>query len=252
MGAATGSPVPIAPVVGDRPRARRQAGARRAEERARLRVVLATIVLNLVLVTALTLAPSAGWRSGLVVALIDTAVLAGFAAWRRDALIARLLAFGLVVGLAELAADAWLVDATGTLSYRTGGGPHLWASPVWMPLAWATVAAQTGYVGNRLVDRFGAAGLLLSGLLGALYIPFYEEMARHIHWWSYGGAHMLSNSPYFIVAGEFLIAIALVLLARPLRRSGFGAAAWLGLAGGAAILACYAIAFLVLEGSLPR
>ncbi len=30
------------------------------------------------------------------------------------------------------------------------------------------------------------------GLLGAINIPFYEEMARRIHWWQYNGCRMIS------------------------------------------------------------
>lgn len=222
-----------------------------ALERGRLRVVLATVLLNVVAVALLTLLPGAAWRSGLAVALADSALLLGFVIVRRDAFMARLMVFGLVVGLTELAADAWLVDATGTLDYSIGGGPALWRSPIWMPLAWAAVAVQIGYLGSRLMERFGRLGGLLTGLLGAVYIPYYEELARRIHWWTYDGARMVSNTPYFIILGEFAIAIALALLARPLRRRGFTAAVWLGLVGGAAILVCYALAHAVIDGSVP-
>lgn len=227
------------------------ADAHEAAERARLLVVLATILLNLVAVTLLTLAPEAAWRSGLAVALADDALLVGYVAVRRDAFMARLVVFGLVVGFVELVADAWLVTSTGTLDYSIGGGPLLWESPVWMPLAWGVVAVQTGYIGIRLSERFGGWGVLLTGVLGATYIPFYEEMARHIHWWTYEGARMASNTPYYIVFGEFAIAIALTLLARPLRRRGTAAAVGLGVVGGLAILACYVLAYAVVEGSVP-
>ena len=49
-----------------------------------------------------------------------------------------------MVGLAELLADAWLVDYTRTLDYSIGGGPMIWRSPVWMPQAWEVVAVQFG------------------------------------------------------------------------------------------------------------
>jgi hypothetical protein len=59
-------------------------------------------------------------------------------------LLARFLLFGVVVGLTELAADAWLVDYTRTLDYSIGGGPMIWRSPLWMPLAWEVVAFRNG------------------------------------------------------------------------------------------------------------
>jgi hypothetical protein len=216
----------------------------------RLRVVVATIVINILAVALLTLAPWSDWRTGVALNVVDNALLLGFVILRRDTLLARLVVFGLAVGFAELAADAWLVDATRTLDYSPGGGPMLWRSPVWMPFAWEVVAVQFGYVGIRLCERFGGLGLLLIGVLGATNIPYYEEMARRIHWWSYGGCRMISNTPYYIILGEFAIAIALTLLAKPLRRSGFASAIWLGLAGGAAIFICYALAFALIDGRL--
>ena len=115
-----------------------------ALERGRLRVVIATIVINVVAVSLLTFAPWSDWRTGAALNIVDNCLLVGFTIVRRDALLARFLLFGLVVGLAELLADAWLVDYTRTLDYSIGGGPMIWRSPVWMPLAWEVVAVQFG------------------------------------------------------------------------------------------------------------
>ena len=113
-------------------------------ERGRLRVVIATIVINVVAVSLLTFAPWSDWRTGAALNIVDNCLLVGFTIVRRDALLARFLLFGLVVGLAELLADAWLVDYTRTLDYSIGGGPMIWRSPVWMPQAWEVVAVQFG------------------------------------------------------------------------------------------------------------
>ena len=126
-----------------------------------------------------------GLAHGAALNIVDNCLLVGFVLARRDALLARFLLFGLVVGFTELAADAWLVDYTHTLDYSIGGGPMIWRSPFWMPLAWEVVAVQFGYIGLRLWERFGKLGLLMIALLGAINIPFYEEMARRIHWWQY-------------------------------------------------------------------
>jgi hypothetical protein len=155
--------------------------------------------------------------------------------------------FGLATGLAELAADAWLVDGTRTLDYSIGGGPMLWRSPVWMPIAWEIVAVQFGCLGLWLRDRFGGAGLAAIGVLGAINIPYYEEMAKRIHWWQYSGCRMISHTPYYIILGEFGIAIALTLLARSLRHGNAAKAWWLGAAGGAAIFLCYALAYGMID-----
>lgn len=216
-------------------------------ERERLLVVIATIVINVVAVLLLTLAPWSDWRTGAALNVIDNCLLAGFIVVRRDALLARFILFGVVVGMAELAADAWLVDYTRTLDYSIGGGPMIWRSPLWMPLAWEIVAVQFGYIGLRLWERFGKAGLLTIGLLGAINIPFYEEMARRIHWWQYSGCRMISFTPWYIVLGEFGIAVAFALLARTLRRDSWRVAIVAGLAGGASIFVCYTVAFLITD-----
>src|SRR5881409_3426064 len=216
-------------------------------ERDRLRVVIATIVINIVVVSLLTFAPWSDWRTGMALNIVDNCLLIGFALVRRDALLGRFLLFGLLAGFTELSADAWLVDYTRTLDYSIGGGPMIWRSPVWMPLAWEVVAVQFGYIGLRLWERFGKLGLLMIGLLGAINIPFYEEMALRIHWWQYSGCRMISLAPWYIILGEFGIALVLALLARTLRRASWRVAVAAGLAGGISIFACYAIAFLVTD-----
>jgi len=218
-----------------------------ALERGRLRVVIATIVINVVAVSLLTFAPWSDWRTGATLNIVDNSLLVGFVVLKRDALLARFLLFGLVVGFAELVADAWLVDYTHTLDYSIGGGPMIWRSPVWMPLAWEVVAVQFGYIGLRLWERFGKLGLLMIGLLGAMNIPFYEEMARRIHWWRYGGCRMISVTPWYIILGEFGIALAFALLARTLRHGSVRVAVVAGVAGGISIFACYAAAFLITD-----
>ncbi len=216
-------------------------------ESGRLRVVLATVIINVVAVSLLAFVPWSDWRTGLGLNLIDNALLVVFAVRRRDAFMWRLIFFGLVVGLAELPADAWLVSSTQTLDYSIGGGPMIWRSPAWMPLAWEIVAVQFAYIGLRLSEKFGGRGLLLAGLLGALNIPFYEEMARRIHWWTYDHCRMISGTPYYIILGEFGIVLGLAVIARTFRRGSWGVAFIGGLAGGIVIFVCYAVAFTLTD-----
>jgi hypothetical protein len=217
-------------------------------ERGRLLVVLATVAMNVVAVSLLAFAPWSDWRTGAALNFVDNALLIGFALVRRDALLGRFLLFGLLVGIAELPADAWRVDHTRTLDYSVGGGPMIWRSPIWMPLAWEVVAVQFGYIGLRLCERFGRLGLLLVALLGAVNIPFYEEMARKIHWWQYSGCRMLSFTPWYIIVGEFGIALVLALLAKTLRGGSWRTAVVSGIGGGLAIFVCYAVAFFITDG----
>lgn len=66
-------------------------------------------------------------------------------------------------------------------------------------------------------------------------------------WWQYNRCRMISFTPWYIVVGEFGIALALALLARTLRRCSWRVAIVAGITGGASIFACYAFAFLITE-----
>jgi hypothetical protein len=221
-------------------------------EQGRLRVVITIIVINIVSVALLTFAPWSDWKTGLALNLADNVLLLGYVAIHRDAPLARFMVFGLAVGFTELAADAWLVDYTKTLDYSIGGGPMLWRSPIWMPLAWEIVAVQFGYVGLWLWEQFGGWGLAGIGLLGAINIPYYEEMARRINWWEYDNCRMLSHTPYYIILGEFGIVILLTLLAKRVSQGTRTTALLAGLAGGAGIFLCYALAYGLTDGLIPH
>ena len=213
-------------------------------ERQRLYVVVMTIVINVVAVAVFARFPWSDWRTGLALNLFDNALLLAHVFRMRDLLMLRLMLFGLVVGLVELGADAWLVDATGTLDYSTGGGPMLWRSPVWMPIAWQIVTVQFGYIGLRLYEAMGLQGLVITGVLGAVSIPFYEEMAIHTHWWRFSHCRMMFHTPYYVIAGEFLIAMAIGRLATCARQRDWGRIFTAGTMAGVAILASYAMAYL--------
>ena len=81
-------------------------------ERGRLYVVIATIFINVIAVSLLTFAPWSDWRTGAALNVVDNCLLVGFTLVRRDALLARFLLFGVMVGFTELIADGWLVDYT--------------------------------------------------------------------------------------------------------------------------------------------
>jgi hypothetical protein len=217
-------------------------------ENPRLLIVLATVALNIVAVALLTLVPWSNWRTGVALNILDNGLLVWFVITRGDRILGSLIFFGLAVGFTELTADAWLVKSTRTLDYSIGGGPMLWCSPAWMPFAWEVVTVQFSCLGLWLWRRLGALGLLAAGLLGAVNIPYYEEMARPIHWWQYHGCRMISGTPFYIIGGELLIAIALTLLAKPIHReTRFPIALLLGVAGGVAIFAAYALAFVMFD-----
>ncbi len=217
-------------------------------DRERLLIVLATVAINVLAVGALVFFPGSNWRTAVGLNLIDNTLVIGYTLWRRDGLMARLILFGLITGFVELAADAWIVDVTHTLDYSVGGGPMLWRSPFWMPFAWEIVAVQFGYIGMLLFESLGAKGLLLAGSLGAINIPYYEEMARLIHWWAYDGAPMFpgSHTPWAIILGEFIISVSFAILARSTRRPGLMPTVIAGVLAGVSIFAGYALPYWII------
>ncbi len=204
-------------------------------ERTRLHTVLATIALSVVTVTLLY---DRSWSRGWTALALNLACLGVFAAHLivyRDRVMARLLLFGLGMGLVELIADALCVRFTGTLDYSVAGSPMLGLSPFWMPTAWLVVGTQIGYLGAWLMRRVGTGkGLALTALLGAVNIPFYEEMAYHAHWWRYQRCLRLGHTPVYIIVAELIIGLTLGPLAgwvmRP--RSTWRDALAAGLVGG--------------------
>jgi hypothetical protein len=58
---------------------------------------------------------------------------------------------------------------------------------------------------------------------------------------------MISYTPWYIIVGEFGIALVFALLARTLRRDSWRAAVVAGVGGGVSIFVCYAAAFLITD-----
>jgi hypothetical protein len=154
-----------------------------------------------------------GWVSAAVLTGLVLSALMTYVLIAADVLIGKFLIFALAAGVAELAADAWLVAGTKTLFYESRE-PLLLDSPVYMPAAWAVVLLQVGYLGYRAALRWGLPrASLLCGTLGGLLIPVYEHCAKGACWWYYEDpSHMLGNTPYYIILGEFLLALALPAL----------------------------------------
>ncbi len=165
-----------------------------------------------------------GWISAAATVGLTALALLSLAlrrAWR--SLLLRLLAFGLVAGVCELFTDFSGEVVAHSLSYPPHE-PMLWASPLYMPVSWMVVLTQIGYLAWRL-DTLAprpprGLAIILTGLWGALNIPFYEEMAYRAGWWRYAPAAGLGHTPFYVMLFEGLIALALPpLLARVEQRS---------------------------------
>lgn len=165
---------------------------------------------------------AAGWATAAVEDAILLAYLLALLvrpAWRP--LLARLFLFGLVAGVLELATDAAGERFAHSLVYPPRE-PLLWASPAYMPLSWALVLTELGYLAWRLRTLVPAPPLgpamAITGLWAGLNIPLYEELAYHAGWWHYTNTLHIGHTPIYVPLFEGLIGAALPLLVGNLPR----------------------------------
>lgn len=132
-----------------------------------------------------------------------------------DQTVRRIFVIGTVAGIVELGVDAFLVNVTGTLVYPTPASPWLpmlVSSPAYMPLAWAIVTTQVGYLASRLGETRGraTAAVVPAGAAVAL-LSVYENGAGRAGIWEYVGAPfgVLDTAPLFILTAEAVMFAAL-------------------------------------------
>lgn len=183
-----------------------------------------------------------GWKTALLLSFIVLIVDFIYIIKKDDQFLGKLIIFGLVAGVTELLADAWLVEQTKTLFYEHGE-PLLVDSPIYMPVAWAVVLVQIGYIGYWISLRKGLVlGTLAAGLIGGVIIPVYESCAKGAGWWFYDDPqHIIWNAPYYIILGEFILALALPYLFTQIRRREFYWAVPIGVLMGLWIWLAYAV-----------
>ncbi len=196
----------------------------------------AAMLASLALMVALHIAAAAlaaGWPTAAGTVALTAAALVAIAArraWRP--LVARLLLFGLVAGVLELFTDFSGEVVARSLIYPPNE-PMLWASPVYMPLSWMVTLTQIGYLAWRL-ETLAPRGvaIILTGLWGAVNIPFYEEMAYRAGWWRYAAAPGLGHAPYYVMLFEGLLTALLPPLVARLETRGWRSVALRGVALG--------------------
>jgi hypothetical protein len=93
--------------------------------------------------------------------------------------------------------------------------PHaefrLLASPLYMPFAWAVILIQVGFIGFLFSRRHHMlTSYLFTFIIGALFIPAFEWLAKYASWWHYTDkAKIFAHTPYYIILGEGLICCVL-------------------------------------------
>ncbi len=220
---------------------RSDAAAPRYVTQGGLSLVLLTIGLTLA-VNVTSSIYGVGWQA----ITASTALVLGLFVVRivrhRDRQLRGWLVFGVVAGFAELVADAWLVN-TGTLIYPQDE-PMLWASPAYMPGAWAVVLTQVGYVSGWLRTKLSLPrAALATAAFGGFNIPLYEHLAKGAGWWHYVETPMLFSAPYYVIVAEFLLVLPLALWARRITSGRARDQIGLGLAEGVVMLIAAVVAF---------
>lgn len=191
-------------------------------DRARWRLIGSTLALSLIGDTIAAVF-GLGWIAATSLMLLIAVALVAHVIAARDRAMARLLLFGLLVGIGELPADAFGVTTTQTLVYWPGG-PFIWDSPLYMPPSWMIVVAQIGFIGAWLVPRIGAGRAAAAmAIFGGVNIPAYEYMAKYAHFWYYHNTPLLfGTTPHYVIVAEAMLSLTLPIFAFWAMSSGTG------------------------------
>lgn len=196
------------------------AGLVTPQEARRTQFVLLTMVAYLVLNAVLD-ATHGGWLPLTIGIAVIMAAFLWFAIRWRDRVMVRYVVFGVVAGIAELPIDAWLVHGTGTLKYPCDE-PMLFASPAYMPFAWAVVLVQICAMGDWLADRIRSVAMasVLLAIFSGLYIPIFEHLANEANLWWYECTPTLltTGAPLYVILAEVLLALPLVWMGKQAQR----------------------------------
>ena len=160
------------------------------------------------------------WYVGIIDLILTALLLILVISWRMvRPLLGRLMLVGLVAGICELFTDASGQYVVHSLIYPVGE-LTIWTSPLYMPLSWLVTLTYLGYISWRLRALLGwRIAILLCGLLGAIDIPFFEEISYYGGWWRYVPTHfMLGHTPAYVALFEGLVVAVLPLLFDRLER----------------------------------
>jgi hypothetical protein len=183
--------------------------------------------------------PWGGWRSISILAVTLMLPLIVYIIVRRDMFCAALLAACVTAGFVETLADWYLISVDRSLVY-VPGGPYVWQTPLYMPFGWTFALFSLGMIGRWMDRRWGLlTATIVSGLFGAMIIPFWEHCAKYGGWWYYENTPMIGSSPYYIILGECIIVASLPLALRYVDGTRWKSSLAVGIAIGLWILPAY-------------
>ena len=209
--------------------------------------------------------PGAGAFFIYLAVLVRLAIAVGISQQPFGAVFGRLLPLGLATGVFALFGDFMLVNwrENGQRVYPEHTAVLL-ASPIYMPLLWACLVIEFGYVIVRiwglaasLVPPEAATGVTVvaGGLIAAVWTACTDFWAVKAGWWKYGSGKWIlgGNCALYVVIGTFLIFCAfLPILIRYLSCTGsrLYASVRYGLIFGGVIFVFYIVAHLLVETSI--
>lgn len=132
-----------------------------------------------------------------------------------DRTVRQIFFVGTVAGIVELGVDAFLVDVTGTLQYPMPAFPELLmlvSSPAYMPLAWAILITQVGYLSHRVYETYGQTiAAIVPASVAVALLSVYESGAGPAGIWEYVDAPFgfVGNAPVYILVAEAAMFVAL-------------------------------------------
>lgn len=112
-----------------------------------------------------------------------------------------------------------------------------------MPLSAISAVVQMGNMAYVLDRRRGMlVAALVTGLAGAVYMPFYEYVAKAGGLWIYEGVPMILDTvPHYIVLCEFLLCLAMPAVLRQVAKRETVWAVPLGVVLGSVVVASTAL-----------
>lgn len=163
------------------------------------RLMLGWLAVNLVLFGHVVISPSLPltYVYNVILYLIGASIAYA------DKTVRKVFAVASIAGVVELLGDYFLVEVAG-LVYPYAF-PALLRSPLYMPLSWAIVTTQLGYLAVRLAQTYDRrAAIAVPSVLSMILIGFYESFAYHagIWWYVQAPAAMIGRAPLFIILGE--------------------------------------------------
>lgn len=171
-----------------------------------------------------------------------------YALYYKNPLIHRLIIFGTIAGILELATDHYLVDTINSLVYPSNE-LMIWSSPAYMPFAWSNVLLQLSFIGVLITKKQSliVASIILC-IAGGMYIPLYEHLAKNAGWWWYNdNVKMLFNAPVYVILCEALISLSLPILIYYSEHNKLKKTFFLGIIGGIWILVSAILAFTIAQ-----